>query len=637
MRTFFNPWICLFLLFNLSVLSQAQVVATIDGTEIKSDEFLYAFNKNRPKDSPVVIDSLEVYLEQYINFKLKVRAAKKLGLDTGKQFQEELAGYISQIKKPYLENPQSEEALLKEAYKRMQTDLNASHILIKVSPTAAPLDTLEAYQFLDSLRPTIGSRVEFEEMAKMYSEDGSAQLGGNLGWFTAFQMVSPFEEEAYKTPVGKVSNVVRSSFGYHIIYVNDKRANKGKIRTSHIFFAMQRGNEAALQRAQMVYDSLQKGADWELMARKYSDDQGTKIDGGKLPWAGVKQLPDEFLEIAYAIDKIGDYTEPKQTPYGWHIIKLNDEQPLEPYEIKKAEITETLKRMGRNTLDEKKLISKLKSENHFNQNLDSLNNTLNEISLTTKAEIYGTRLERVVLFTHGNKNALVKDFVETLPAIKVKYAKDVLANYYQKFEGDFIIAYEDSLAPTKYPEYGFLRQEYEEGLLLFEIMQRKVWDRAAQDSTGLKEYYNAHVADYQIGERLNCLIVSSGNMELLREVRQIQMPKDSLSFAEDIISRKVGNQNSAELKFAKRNLLASEFSSFESVKSEIGSWIDPNNSDDLYLNLEYLEAGVQPLEEIKGIVMSDYQEELDRLWIDELRKSAKIKINKKELKAITKN
>ena len=638
MRAFLKLGTLLFLLFfTLISNSQAQVVATIDGIEVKSEEFLYAFNKNRPADSPVAIDSLESYLEQFINFKLKVKAARKMGLDTTQQFRDELEGYIAQIKKPYLENPQAEENLLKETYRRMQNDLNASHILIKVSPTAAPADTLEAYNFLDSLRATIGSRFEFEEMARKFSEDGSAQNGGNLGWFTALQMVAPFEEEAYKTPVGKVSEVIRSNFGYHIIYVNDKRLNRGKIRTSHIFFTLQRGREAALQRAQMVYDSLQNGASWELMARKYSDDQGTKLDGGQLPWAGLKQLPDEYLDVAYSIEGIGSYTKPKETPFGWHIVKLNDVQPLEPYEIKKSEIAATLKRMGRNTLEEDKLLTKLKKENHFSQNRDSLNNILEKASQATKSDILESQLKHSVLFQHGEKKARVKDFLETIPAMKIQYSKEQLSEMYQRFEKQFIIAFEDSIAPQKYPEYRLLMQEYEEGLLLFEVMQRKVWDKAVQDSVGLKHYYNTHQNQYQIGGRIKALVVSSNKQELLEELKQVSLPEDSLGFAEEIISKDLGAAKMAELKIAKRVLLASEFSNFESVKNQVGQWVESNNTDAICLNLAYLPPGLQAFEEIKGIVMSDYQEELDKLWIDELRNSSKIKINKRELKAISKN
>ncbi|HEY9116343.1 MAG TPA: peptidylprolyl isomerase, partial [Roseivirga sp.] len=296
--------------------AKSQVVATIDDTYITADELLYAFNKNRNKGTPIILDSLETYLEQYINFKLKVRAARKLGLDTPRIFQEELKGYLSQIKKPYLENPEAEEAIIRETYNRMKIDINASHILIKVAPTANPQDTLKAFQFLDSLRNTIESKQEFEKMARQYSQDGSAQLGGNLGWFTAMHMVAPFEDGAYNTAVGQVSEIVRSSFGYHLIYVNDRRENKGKVKTSHIFFTKQRGSQAARLKALEVYDSLERGSNWVEMVRKYSDDQGTREDAGRLPWAGLKQLPDEFLAIAYSIDSIGKYSEPAETQYG---------------------------------------------------------------------------------------------------------------------------------------------------------------------------------------------------------------------------------------------------------------------------------------------------------------------------------
>ncbi|WP_420384955.1 peptidylprolyl isomerase [Roseivirga sp.] len=626
-------------LLHLACLNSlfSQTIASIDDVEISSDELLYAYNKNRPVGNQINRDSLLNYLEQYINFKLKVREARKLGLDTLPSFQNELQGYLSQIKKPYLENPNAEEDLIKETYRHMQTDINAAHILIKVSPTALPQDTLSAYNFLDSLRQTIGSRFEFEEMARKYSQDGSAQAGGNLGWFTALQMVPPFEDGAYNTPINKVSEVVRSSFGYHLIYVIDKRENLGKVRTSHLFFSKQRGSEAAKIRAEQVYDSLMNGSDWDRMARKFSDDTGTKNDGGRLPWAGVKQLPDDYLEIVYNIEELGAFTKPSETQFGWHIIKLNDIQPLEPYEIKKPEIAATLKRMGRNTLDEKKLLSKLKSESNFNQNLDSLNLILNALSSKGLNDAYTSGLEGAVLFRHGNQRASLKEFLEELPAFNIQYSLPQLTDFYQKFEKEFILSFEDSIAPTKYPEYRFLQQEYEEGLLLFEIMQQRVWDKAAQDSLGLKQYYEDHQSDYIIEDRIGCLIVQSPDQELQSELKAIKFSADSLDFAQEIVIREINDRLNKELKFAKRNLLASEFSNFEGIKKEFGSWTPIRNTDDLCLILEYLPKGPQAFEEIKGLVMADFQELLETQWVEELRSSAEIKINKKELKAITKN
>lgn len=620
---------------SLANFSSAQVVAAIDGEAIGQDEFLYAFKKNRKENEPINRDSLEAYLNQFINFKLKVRAARALGLDTSLVFQNELEGYISQIRKPYLEDDSAEETLSREIYARMQSDINASHILLKLDATASPSDTLKAYSFLDSLKQTIGSKQEFEEMARRFSQDGSARNGGNLGWFTAMHMVAPFEEGAYKTAPGKVSDIVRSSFGYHLIFVNDKRQNRGKIKTSHIFFTKQRGREEAFQRAQMVYDSLKNGGDWSTMVSQFSDDNGTKYNDGSLPWAGIKQLPDDFLDIAHAIDTVGEYTKPKETQFGWHIVKLEGLQPLEPYEIKKTEIAQLLKRMGRNNLAEEALLKKLKEENNFSQDAESLNSIIDEISQASRSTAYESELKERVIFTHGQNQVRTRTFLESLPGFNVKYTRPQLIEFYRKFEKDYVIAYEDSIAPEKYPEFGFLMNEYEEGLLLFEVMQRKVWDKAAQDSLGLQAYYQNHLNRYVEGERVECLCTNNKSEQLRSELSELFIPLDSLPRAKSYISKEMGDSKTEELNFAKRTLLVSDLANFEMGKSQIGKWFEPSSLYAYCLVQNILPEGPQQLNEIKGIVMSDYQEELDSQWIEELRDSAKIKINNKVLKAIS--
>ena len=171
--------------------SEHLTVARIDDLEISSAEFLYAFQKNRTNTEKPHIDSLRDYLNNYINFKLKVIEAKRQGYDTIESFKKELQGYLAQIRKPYLENPEAEEKLIAEIHRRMQTEINASHILIKVDPGATPQDTLKVYQFMDSLRQAINSKEEFENLAKKYSQDGTANVGGNLGWFSTMDMVGP--------------------------------------------------------------------------------------------------------------------------------------------------------------------------------------------------------------------------------------------------------------------------------------------------------------------------------------------------------------------------------------------------------------------------------------------------------------
>lgn len=631
MRSF--SLLLMLLLLPVALLKSQDYVATIDGEGISKGEFLYAFNKNRSEETPISLDSLEAYLEQFINFKLKVKAARQQGLDKDSNFQAELKSYISQIRKPYLENENTTEKLVTDTYEKMKLDIQASHILLKVSPDAPPSDTLKAYTFLDSLRRTIGSHVEFQEVAKAYSEDGSSSRGGNLGWFTAMQMVEPFEEAAYQTPVGQISPVVRTQFGYHLIYVTAARPNEGKVKTSHIFFTKQRGEEEALQRANMVYDSLLNGANWDQMARIYSDDQGTRTQGGALPWASLKQLPDDYLDLAYSINEIGEFTEPGETAYGYHIIRLDDQIPLEPLPILREEIESKLKRMGRNSLQEEQVLKKLKLENDFELNTSVFDGLISQLVRSSTQEI-DQQFRQKTLFRLGRTQVKVKDFLSSIPGNSIKFSKSQINQFYADFEKKYILNYEDSIAPQKYPEYRFLMQEYEEGLLLFEIMQREVWNKSLNDSIALRNYYTEHIENYKVGEQLECLMVQAENSDQAAQIRAFQLDEAEIESADSLLEKWLDNNELSELKIAKSKLAANEFPNFEQQKQNLANWLTTKKEGQLCLALKYLDAGPQDLKEIKGIVMADYQDELDQQWIIALRKNAKIKVNRKVLKQI---
>ncbi|HEY9117020.1 MAG TPA: hypothetical protein VIN11_04290, partial [Roseivirga sp.] len=286
---------------------------------------------------------------------------------------------------------------------------------------------------------------------------------------------------------------------------------------------------------------------------------------------------------------------------------------------------------------EEKLLKKMKTDNNFSQNQEEINAIFEALIRSKKGELIQQEIAQKSLFVHGGKAAKVGSFLQVLPDENISYSKDQLIEFYKKFEKEFIISFEDSIAPMKYPNYGFLMQEYEEGLLLFEVMQRVVWEKASEDSVGLERYYKNHLEDYYIGERINCLLVNSFKDDLLSKVVNIQIPIDSLSDAEKILSERLGKDKLNELKIAKTSLLVSEFPNFESIKMSQGNWIQTANGQSQCLHLGYLKEGPQDFDEIKGLVMADYQAALDIAWIKELRSSAKIKIYNKELKALTKN
>ena len=621
---------------SLAFQSDEIVLATIGDLEIKSGELVYAYQKNNDQEDHLHYDSLKKYLSRYINFKLKVLEAKALGYDTVAALKEELYGYISQIRKPYLANDELEEKLIRQIHNRMKIEIDASHILISVKPNATPTDTLRAYRLIDSLKLATNSQEKFEALAKQFSQDGSARNGGSLGWFTTMDMVGPFENAAYETETGEVSEIVRTRFGYHIVYVNRKRASKGKLKTSHIFFSDQRRSDSEMETfANVIYDSLKSGAAWNYMARKYSQDNKTKMNGGQLPFARIKQLPDDFMDIAYSLEHVGDLSRPEKTQFGWHIVRLDALEPIPAFSEISRDIANSLEKSGRNSLNDNELLKKLKNENDYTQNKRSLKNAITALSGLNEDSIQ--LLNSSVLFTLGEKTITTKSFLDFIPSRNIALSDDILESLYTDFEKETILAYEDSIAPTKYPEYGYLLKEYEEGLLLFEIMQEEVWNKALLDSVGAKSYYNKNKRKYTVEKRLVIQSVSGLNDEAINKLMTIYSGNDQTLPLEDVAKQQLASSDVALLKIVKRTIKVSEIPNFDPVGLESGNWIRDSTTEEHYFIEEIIPAGHYAFHEIRGLVISDYQDFLDKEWVRQLRQKKKLKINKKGLKSISSN
>lgn len=621
-------------LFSYGFQNQ-QSVAKINNESISSGELLYAFKKNRQKNEKIEIDSLEKYLEQYINFKLKVLEAKKLGIDTTKNFEEEYQGYISQVQKPYMTNPVSEIELVQEAYDRMKFEVNASHILIPIANNSNPLDTLKAFQKADSIRNLAIKGASFELLAKQFSSDGSSQRGGNLGWFGAMAMVYPFESGAYTTDIGKISKIVRSQFGYHIIKVIDKRETQGKIKTSHIFLTKNgRTLDNGRQLIKTIFDSIQSGGNWKAVCQKYSEDSGTNLNGGSLPFAGVGELPDEFLNAAFEIKNVGEIRPPIETSYGWHIIKLDAVQAIPSFDQLKDKLSEQVRRSGRNQLDSESLIKKLKDENSFTQDFQLLNTTIENAAKVGLLNLDLSNLGLKEIFKIGNLSITYNKFFSNLGnANQMNLA--ALWSRYKSFERDQILAYEEGLAKTKYPEYGYLLNEYKEGLLLFEIMEKKVWSKSVADSLGLAEYFMENRANYPASERGDFTLIETQNSGLFQKI----IDSLQLNWQEDLkaqLKSQLKPEEFAALKIAKRTFEKIEMANFA------GNWLEKTFITDqsslkIFALEKIIKSGFYRLEEVKGQVISDYQNALEKEWVKKLRSENKISIDKKALKQLASN
>ncbi|MGC9345133.1 MAG: foldase protein PrsA, partial [Bacteroidales bacterium] len=342
-----------------------EVLITIDGKEITAGEFERVYKKNN-NENVAQQQTMEEYLDMFINYKLKVYEAESLGMDTASEFLNEFNAYRKQLAQPYLTSEELTENYAKEAYDRMKEEINASHIMVRIDDEAAPEDTLYAYNKIMEIRQRVVNGEDFEKVARATSDDPSAKAnGGNLGWFSAFRMVYPFESAAYNTEVGEISMPVRSTFGYHIIKVHERRPAQGSVQVAHIFLRApesmsQEQADAVNEKINMIYDSLKIGANFSEMADRYSDDKSSGRKGGVLPWFSSGQMIPAFDTTAFALEESGDISEPVKSSYGWHLIKLLEKKNIGSYEEEKPEILNNIKKGDRGKSKDRAFINQLK-------------------------------------------------------------------------------------------------------------------------------------------------------------------------------------------------------------------------------------------------------------------------------------
>ncbi len=353
---------------------------TVDGRPVSRSEFEAIYKKNN-KDAPVTKQALDEYLDLFINYKLKVRAAEELGMDTVGKFKTELDGYRKQLARPYLIDRNLNDELMKEAYDRSQLEVRASHILAQLTADPTPADTLAAWKKITALRTRVLAGEDWASVAssKGGSDDPSAaKNGGDLGWFSALQMVYPFETAAFNTAPGQVSRPVRTRFGYHIIKVVDKRPARGQVKVAHIMVRSTDQDSPEKQTAaqQKINEAMTRINNGELTfadaALKYSDDESTNTKGGELPMFGTGKMIDEFEDQSFGLKKDGDMTAPFKTRYGWHIAKRLEYKAPPTFDEAKADLKAKISRDSRAEITRKKFLADLKAEYHYKADPKSL-------------------------------------------------------------------------------------------------------------------------------------------------------------------------------------------------------------------------------------------------------------------------
>jgi peptidyl-prolyl cis-trans isomerase SurA len=626
-----------------------KILMTIHDREITVDEFERIYHKNNSSTS-LEPQTVQEYLDLFINFKLKVIEAEELGLDTTESFIKEFEGYKKQLAKPYLSDEKEVDALVREAFERAQTEINASHILIRASAEAAPEDTLRAYHKAMEIRNRILAGEDFETVAKATSDDPSAKTnGGNLGWFTVFRMVYPFESGAYNTPKGKVSKPVRTRFGYHLIKVNDTRPARGQVRVAHIMIMTPKGTseeqkEEARRRIYNLYDSIQAGVDFASLARRYSEDRGSASSGGELPWFGTGRMVAPFEEASFALAYVGDISEPVQTSFGWHIIKLLEKKKYDDFEDTEADLRANVTKSDRNAYSKKAMVRRIKRNNDFKEYRDNLYPfyTVVDTSIFYRNwDVSRAAGLNEVLFTIGDRSVTQSDFADYLAANQDAHRRNIevlVDNQYDRFVEAQVLQYEEDQLPGKYPEFRHLVQEYHDGILLFDLTDQMVWSRAVEDSAGLQAYYEDHQPDYMWERRLEATLVSCRDSAVAAFARdQLGKKKRKRPSFEEL-------QSMAYEAFQDSTCLTYEVRKYEQGDDPLADRMDWNKpmSDNMeedgrlifLVKQGILKPEPKELDECRGLVTADYQNYLEANWIEELRAKYAVQVNRELLSGI---
>jgi len=637
-------------LIVLPFIFLATIVTAQEGNEtfidfgdekITKAEFARIYKKNNSGEM-VTKSTVEEYLELYINFKLKVKEAEEKGLDTISDFVNELAGYRKQLAQPYLSAEGVIEELKKEAYARLQEDIKASHILIRSSYDDSAEDTLKAFEKARKIRKIAVGGKDFSEVAKQYSEDPSAETnGGNLGYFTAFYMVYPFESAAYNTKKGEISKIVRSKFGYHILKVEDRRPASGNVSAAHILISSDRElskTDDPEGKIREINKKIEEGASFEDMAAEFSDDTRSASNGGKLPMFGVGRMVPEFEEVAFSLEKDGDISEPFKTQYGWHIIKRITRAGVDTYDKVERELTQKVKKDSRSNLSENVVLEKIMKQYGFKENLkerDDFYALVDSSIFVGKWNPKSAEKLNKTLFEIGDKKVSQQDFTKYLAdqSNQKKIDIQVFVNKrYEAFKKKELLMYKDSKLDSEFPEFKALMEEYHDGILLFNLTDDLVWSKASSDTLGLEAFYEMNKENYKWGDRVDATVYSLISEEMGNQVKK--MIKDGKTESEMVEVLNRTSQLNVQYEMKKYEKGEDEFVDNVEWKEGFSNYIPNYNRFKMIHIKEVLQPTYKTTADARGIITSDYQEYLEDNWVKELRSKYKYTVNEKALEAL---
>ncbi len=670
--------------------AQDPVIMTINNKPVKKSEFEAVYKKNNGKEVNNTSKSVKEYVDLFSLFKSKVFEAESLGLDTLSSFKSELSGYRRQLAAPYLTDKNTNENLLTEAYERSKMEVRASHILVRLDETALPKDTLEAFTRITMIRNAVQGKFpsaveisnyekllkntteiskllagkdsniykikmnsirnleanyksaneKFQDLAPKTSDDPSVlDNKGDLNYFTVLEMVYPFESAAYNTPVGQISNIVRTRFGYHILKVYDKRKSRGEIIVSHIMVKFPKNpsdqdKANAKTKVDEIYAKVKSGADFKELAIQFSDDKQSSDRGGVLPAFKGGKWPKEFEEAAFGLNNNGDYSAPVLTNYGWHIIKRIDLKSVPEFNDVKNDLKNRVNRDSRSQMGRVALIEKVKKDNGFKENLknrDEFAKVLDTTYLkaTWKAD-RASKLGNKEIFNLGGKSYTQNDFAKFLETqMTFRSSTDVfelMKVIYKTWIDEKVIEFEDSQLDKKYVDFANLYREYRDGILLFDLTDQKVWSKAVKDTSGLRTFYEKNKNNYLWNERADVTIYKCLNEKISKEVRKmLAEKKDDKQILEAINKSSQLNLSIESIQYLKgENKFVDENWNTGIAAKDFKD--EKENKFQVVVVNKIIPKAPKTLGECRGNLTADYQTYLDSEWLTYLKSKYTVKV-----------
>ena len=619
------------------------VLMTINGKDVKLSEFEYLYNKNNQQQ--VEKETLDQYVDRFITYKQKVADAEAARIDTLPSFKREFDGYKRDIVKPFLEDTTVRDRLVQEAYERMHRNIDIDHFMYPLGRSFAQDEEYRAR--VDSLRQCLINGENWEEIVAKYSSDPSKERNqGHYGFITAGMFPYVFEKAAYDTPVGQISDVIRTQFGYHIVRVNGERPDAGQVKARHILKIFPKVvTDSVKMSVKAKIDSVYQlatapGADFAAIAKEQSQDPGSARNGGDLGWFGKGRMVPEFEQVAFAL-KDGEVSEPFETKFGYHIIYREDSRSEVPFDEAKADILNRISRDERSIAPRQAVIDKMKTQYNYQVN-PKLEKSLNEmlvknggydsvfvVDVLRKSELPAFTFAKVTVPMSEVAKRLNPNQVIPNNAQAVKYIMSPIVTVANRRVMDY---YTENIIDDNV-DYRNLLNEYRDGMLLFEISNRRVWEGATRDTLGLNAYYEANRAKYANAwatPHFKGIILSAKNDSVMQAVKA-----DINVFGADTLTTALHNKYGRDIKMERMN-----FGQGENPVVDHLFFNGPKPENASYPLFMVLTGGLinapEELADVRGQVTSDYQDVLEQQWVAELKQKYPAKVNQKVLKKVKK-